>query len=188
MPANIVAVVDIGGQIEPQGIEKPRGMLLIEVAHVVAICPFKFPIGLGMVHRRADQPNAHSLAKRGKKLPFEAGAVVKYDRLWNDLPLAHSGDDRADRSANVRIEKEIAEHIAARIIVHERQVIGRLSSIGKRDLFQEIPVPKTVRMVAFVEPPCWDGQLLGKQIDQPAPFLLAALERGWAYTYSFAVP
>jgi hypothetical protein len=36
------------------------------------------------------------------------------------LPQAHGGDDRADRGAYVRVEKQIAEHIPARIVAYER--------------------------------------------------------------------
>ena len=77
-----------------------------------------------------NQPDACPVTERGKKVFLEAGTIIKDDRLRNDLPLAHGGDNRADGGANIWAEKKIVKHIAARIVVHKRQVIGRLASIG----------------------------------------------------------
>jgi len=52
MPPHVIPVMDVGRQITPQGFEKPRGMLPVKIAHVVAERPFKFPVGLRVVHRR----------------------------------------------------------------------------------------------------------------------------------------
>ncbi len=79
--ANVVSVMDVSGKVAPERLEKPWGMLLVKVAHVVAKSPFELPVGLGMVYRRVDQPDACLLTERGKKISFEAGAIIKDDRL-----------------------------------------------------------------------------------------------------------
>ena len=164
-------------------------MLLVEVSHVVAESPFELPVGLGMVYRRMNQPDADPVAERGKKVSFEAGTIIKDDRLRNNLPLAHGGDNRVDRGADVRREQEIAKHIAARIVVHKRQVIGRLASIGERDFLHEIPMPKAVGMVSLIKPPCRGGWCGCEEIGCCLkPFSFVALEGGRADIDSLAVP
>ncbi len=163
-------------------------MLLVEVSHVIAESPFELPIGLGMAYSRMNQPDARSITERGKKVSLEAGTIIRDDRFRNDLPLAHGCDDCADRGTDVRAEKKIAKHIATRIVVHKRQVIGRLASIGERDFLQKIPVPKAVGVVSLIKPLCWGGRCGSEEIGCCLkPFLFAALEGGRADMDSLAV-
>ena len=115
-----VPVVDVGGQLAPQVFKEPRGMLFVKIPHVVAESSFELPVGLRVIYRRVDQPDTGLCTRYGKKIALEGGAVVKDDRLRYNLPQAHGGDDRADRGAYVRVEKQIAEHIPARIVAYER--------------------------------------------------------------------
>src|ERR1017187_956719 len=55
MPTDVVAIMDVAGQIFSQIVKEPYIIALIKVPHVVAKCPFQLAVGLRMVHRRMDQ-------------------------------------------------------------------------------------------------------------------------------------
>src|SRR5215471_6408982 len=80
MPSDVIPIVDIGGERLPERLELPRGMLLVEVAHIVPERPLQFAIGLRVMEGGMDQPDTDVPAKGGEESPGEERPVVKQHR------------------------------------------------------------------------------------------------------------
>ena len=99
------------------------------------------------------KPDAEIGAEGREELAFERRPIIKDDRVGDDLPLPHRRDQRCDRGPLVWSQEEITEDVAARVIIQEGEVVGGTIQIRQGHLFQEVAMPKTMRMMAFIKPP-----------------------------------
>jgi hypothetical protein len=58
VPAHLIAVLDVDWQGPAQHLEFPDGLMTLELRHIIAKRTFKLAIGLRMLRRGMDEPNA----------------------------------------------------------------------------------------------------------------------------------
>ena len=113
MAAHLVPILDVGRQRAPQRLKFPDGLVTIELRHIIAKRAFELAIGLRMLGRGMDEPDAQVATEGLQQFPAKDPALVKHHALRNDLPLAHGGAQGRNSGPRIDTVKEIAEHIAA---------------------------------------------------------------------------
>src|SRR5213083_2025287 len=117
MAAHLVAVLDVGWQRAPQRLKFTDGLVTIELRHIISKRTFELAVGLRVLGRGMDEPDAQVPTEGLQQFPAKRAALVKDDTLGNHLPLAHGRTQGGNRGAWIDVVEEITEHIAARIIV-----------------------------------------------------------------------
>jgi hypothetical protein len=153
MSPDIIAVVHVSGRIFAEGLQDPLVILPVKVVHVVSERAFQFAVGLWVIDRGVDQADPHVLTKRDQEPSLEWRPVVENHGVGHHALLAHGRDERVHGCSPVWIEGEIAQDVAAGIIVHERELIGHAIQIREGHLLQDVPMPEARRVVSFIEGP-----------------------------------
>src|SRR5262249_4150575 len=106
MAPHLVAIPDVGWQGPAQRLEFPDRLVTIELRHIIAKRTFKLAIGLRMLGRGVDEPNAQVPTEGLQQFPAKRAALVKDDALGNHLPLAHGRTQGSNRGAWIdRVEE-----------------------------------------------------------------------------------
>src|SRR6266446_3645547 len=79
--ADLVPVLDIGGQRAPQRLEFPDGLVAIELRHIVPKGAFELAIGLGVLRRGVDELDVQVTTEGLEYASTKRHALVKDDAL-----------------------------------------------------------------------------------------------------------
>jgi hypothetical protein len=79
MASDMIAIVDIGGQVAAQGFEEPCLILCVELLHIITESALQLPIGLGVTDNSMNQPDIKVIAKRREGLALESRPIIKHD-------------------------------------------------------------------------------------------------------------
>ena len=80
-PPHLVAVLDVGWQGSAQRLEFPDGLVTIELRHIIAKRAFELAIGLRMLGRGMDEPDAQVATEGLQQFPAKRTALVKHHPL-----------------------------------------------------------------------------------------------------------
>ena len=87
----LVAVLDVGRQCPPQGLEFPDGLVTIEFGHIIPKGALHLAIGLRVLWRGVDELDPQVVTEGFEESPPKRDAIVKEHALRNHPPLAHGG-------------------------------------------------------------------------------------------------